>query len=95
MVFQQYSLHRTGAREPCLPVAVHALQTLEDEIVRKTTEVAEVLSITHLLDNKATALSGGEMQGFDWWAGPDPVVHLMDEPRAPWMQNCAPICESS
>ena len=34
----------------------------EPQIARRVAEVAEVLRIPHKLDNKATALSGGEMQ---------------------------------
>ena len=38
------------------------LKTPEDEIAAKVLEVATVLGIAHKLDNKATELSGGEMQ---------------------------------
>ena len=52
-----------GAREPRLSAALAApAHAARPRSPRKVGEVAEVLQITHKLDNKATALSGGEMQ---------------------------------
>jgi len=84
MVFQQYSLypHMTVRENLAFPLRSPILATPEDEIARKVREVAEVLHITHKLDNKATALSGGEMQRVSIGRAlvRDPEVHLMDEP---------------
>ena len=64
MVFQQYSLypHMTVRENLSFPLRSPILKTPEDEIARKVAEVAEVLHISHKLDNKSTQLSGGEMQ---------------------------------
>ena len=64
MVFQQYSLypHLTVRQNLEFPLKSPLLKTPREEIDRKVREVAEVLQIAHKLDNKATALSGGEMQ---------------------------------
>ena len=84
MVFQQYSLypHLTVRQNLEFPLKSPLLKTPQPEIDRKVGEVAEVLQISHKLDNKATALSGGEMQrvsiGRALVRAPD--VYLMDEP---------------
>ena len=84
MVFQQYSLypHMTVRENLAFPLRSPILKTPEAEIARKIAEVAEVLRITHKLDNRATALSGGEMQRVSIGRAlvRDPAVHLMDEP---------------
>jgi multiple sugar transport system ATP-binding protein len=84
MVFQQYSLypHMTVRDNLAFPLRSPILRTPEDEIARKVAEVAEVLRIAHKLGNKATALSGGEMQRVSIGRAlvRDPAVHLMDEP---------------
>ena len=84
MVFQQYSLypHMTVRENLAFPLRSPILKTPEDEIVRKVAEVAEVLHISHKLDNKATALSGGEMQRVSIGRAlvRDPLIYLMDEP---------------
>lgn len=84
MVFQQYSLypHMTVRQNLAFPLRSPVLRTPEDEIRRKVQEVAEVLHIAHKLDNKATALSGGEMQRVSIGRAlvRDPAIHLMDEP---------------
>ncbi|PHQ69231.1 MAG: ABC transporter ATP-binding protein [Sneathiella sp.] len=84
MVFQQYSLypHLSVRDNLAFPLRSPILKTPEDEITRKVMEVAEVLQIPHKLDNKATELSGGEMQRVSIGRAlvRDPVIYLMDEP---------------
>jgi len=84
MVFQQYSLypHLTVRQNLEFPLKSPILRTPRAEIDRKVGEVAEVLQISHKLDNKATALSGGEMQRVSIGRAlvRDPAVYLMDEP---------------
>jgi multiple sugar transport system ATP-binding protein len=84
MVFQQYSLypHLTVRENMEFPLKSPLLRTPAPEIARKVAEVAEILQITHKLDNKATALSGGEMQRVSIGRAlvRNPAVYLMDEP---------------
>lgn len=84
MVFQQYSLypHMTVRENMAFPLRSPILRTPEDEIERKVRAVAEVLHIAGKLDNKATALSGGEMQRVSIGRAlvRDPAIYLMDEP---------------
>lgn len=84
MVFQQYSLypHLTVRENLEFPLKSPLLKTPADEIASKIHEVAEVLQISHKLDNKATALSGGEMQRVSIGRAlvRNPSIYLMDEP---------------
>jgi multiple sugar transport system ATP-binding protein len=84
MVFQQYSLypHLTVRENMAFPLKSPLLRTPPAEIARKVAEVAEVLQISHKLDNKATALSGGEMQRVSIGRAlvRTPAIYLMDEP---------------
>lgn len=84
MVFQQYSLypHLTVRQNLEFPLKSPLLNTPMDAIARKVGDVAEVLQISHKLDNKATELSGGEMQRVSIGRAlvRNPSVYLMDEP---------------
>ncbi len=84
MVFQQYSLypHLTVRENMEFPLKSPLLKTPRSEIDRKVGQVAEILQISHKLDNKATALSGGEMQRVSIGRAlvRNPDVYLMDEP---------------
>jgi len=84
MVFQQYSLypHLTVRDNLAFPLKSPILKTPADEIARKIAEVAGVLQISHKLDNKATELSGGEMQRVSIGRAlvREPLIYLMDEP---------------
>ncbi len=84
MVFQQYSLypHLTVRENLAFPLKSPLLNTSDADIKKKISEVAEVLQISHKLDNKATELSGGEMQRVSIGRAlvRDPLIYLMDEP---------------
>ena len=84
MVFQQYSLypHLTVRQNLEFPLRSPLLRTPQAEIDRIVGAVAETLRISHKLDNRATALSGGEMQRVSIGRAlvRQPSVYLMDEP---------------
>lgn len=83
-VFQQYSLypHMSVYDNLAFPLRSPARRTPEDVIRRRVNEVAEKLRISHKLDNRATRLSGGEMQRVAIGRAlvREPQVYLMDEP---------------
>ena len=84
MVFQQYSLypHMTVRDNLAFPLRSPMMRTPEPEVARRVQEVAQSLRIAHKLDNKATALSGGEMQRVSIGRAlvRNPAIYLMDEP---------------
>ncbi|MCR9138358.1 MAG: ABC transporter ATP-binding protein [Alphaproteobacteria bacterium] len=84
MVFQQYSLypHLTVRQNLEFPLKSPLLKTPRELIDQKVKHVADILQITHKLDNNATALSGGEMQRVSIGRAlvRDPSIYLMDEP---------------
>jgi len=84
MVFQQYSLypHMTVRDNLSFPLRSPMIAMPADQIALRVAKVAEVLRIPHKLDNKATALSGGEMQRVSIGRAlvRNPRIYLMDEP---------------
>jgi multiple sugar transport system ATP-binding protein len=84
MVFQQYSLypHMTVRQNLEFPLKSPLLRTPQAMIDQKVKAIAEVLQIAHKLDNRATALSGGEMQRVSIGRAlvRNPQIYLMDEP---------------
>jgi len=83
-VFQQYSLypHHTVFDNLAFPLRAPARRWPQDRIRARVHEVAELLRIESKLANRATALSGGEMQRVAIGRAlvREPQVHLMDEP---------------
>ena len=83
-VFQQYSLypHLTVFENLAFPLRSPTRKTPEAEIRAKVGEIAEMLRISAKLNNKATELSGGQMQRVAIGRAlvRSPSVYLMDEP---------------
>lgn len=83
-VFQQYSLypHYTVYQNLAFPLKSPLLKWSRQEIDARVHEVAGMLHIEHKLKNKATELSGGEMQRVAIGRAlvRRPAVYLMDEP---------------
>src|SRR6201988_4138953 len=83
-VFQQYSLypHLTVYDNLAFPLRSPARRLDENFIRRRIQQVAELLHIEQKLSNRATALSGGEMQRVAIGRAlvREPAVYLMDEP---------------
>jgi multiple sugar transport system ATP-binding protein len=82
MVFQNYALypHKKVRENLSFPLEVRKFP--KDEISRRVTETAELLSISDLLDRKPGALSGGQQQRVALGRAivREPAVFLMDEP---------------
>lgn len=83
-VFQQYSLypHLTVYENLAFPLRSPARNFSESAIKTKVAEVAKMVRIDHKLENRATRLSGGEMQRVAIGRAlvRDPSIFLMDEP---------------
>ncbi|MXN64371.1 ATP-binding cassette domain-containing protein [Stappia sp. GBMRC 2046] len=83
-VFQQYSLypHYTVFENLAFPLRAPGRRMGEQAIRKRVSEIAEMLRIGHKLKNKATQLSGGEMQRVSIGRAlvREPNVFLMDEP---------------
>jgi multiple sugar transport system ATP-binding protein len=84
MVFQQYSLypHLSVYDNLAFPLRSPARRLPEGEIKTRIDEIAAMLRITGKLDNRATQLSGGEMQRVAIGRAlvRRPAIYLMDEP---------------
>jgi multiple sugar transport system ATP-binding protein len=83
-VFQQYSLypHLTVFENLAFPLRAPTRRTPESEIDRIVHDVAKMLRIDSKLQNKATQLSGGQMQRVAIGRAlvRRPAIALMDEP---------------
>jgi len=83
-VFQQYSLypHLSVFDNLAFPLRSPVRRVPEDEIRQRVNEIAEMLRIPDKLQNKATQLSGGEMQRVAIGRAlvRAPQIYLMDEP---------------
>jgi multiple sugar transport system ATP-binding protein len=83
-VFQQYSLypHLTVYDNLAFPLRSPARRVAEPAIRKRVEQTAELLHIAGKLGNKATRLSGGEMQRVAIGRAlvRDPSIYLMDEP---------------
>jgi multiple sugar transport system ATP-binding protein len=83
-VFQQYSLypHLTVRENLAFPLRAPSRRFFEGEIRNRVQEIAELLRIGGKLNNRATRLSGGEMQRVAIGRAlvRRPAIYLMDEP---------------
>jgi multiple sugar transport system ATP-binding protein len=83
-VFQQYSLypHLSAYDNLAFPLRSPSRRTPEHEIRRRIEDIAAMLRISGKLQNRATQLSGGEMQRVAIGRAlvRRPAVYLMDEP---------------
>lgn len=85
-VFQQYSLypHYTVFENLAFPLRSPLRRVPESQVKKRVLEVAELLRIDSKLQNKATKLSGGEMQRVAIGRAlvRSPQLFLMDEPMS-------------
>jgi multiple sugar transport system ATP-binding protein len=83
-VFQQYSLypHLSVYDNLAFPLRSPARCVPEDQVKQQVEAVASLLDITSKLSNRATRLSGGEMQRVALGRAlvRNPAIYLMDEP---------------
>ena len=83
-VFQQYSLypHLSVYENLAFPLRLPARRIGKAEIDRRVRETAKLVRIDHKLQNRATQLSGGEMQRVAIGRAlvRQPAIYLMDEP---------------
>jgi multiple sugar transport system ATP-binding protein len=83
-VFQQFSLypHLTVYDNLAFPLRSPARRVPEPVIRKRVEQTAELLHIAGKLENRATRLSGGEMQRVAIGRAlvRDPAIYLMDEP---------------
>ena len=83
-VFQQYSLypHYSVYENLAFPLRSPMRKLPEEEIKNKVENIAAMLKISNKLNNKATQLSGGEMQRVAIGRAlvRNPNIYLMDEP---------------
>ena len=83
-VFQQYSLypHYSVYENLAFPLRSPMRKLPEEEIKTKVESIASMLKISNKLNNKATQLSGGEMQRVAIGRAivSEPNLYLMDEP---------------
>lgn len=84
MVFQQYSLypHLSVYDNLAFPLRSPTRRVAEAEIRKRVESIAEMLRIASKLQNRATQLSGGEMQRVAIGRAlvRRPAIYLMDEP---------------
>ena len=97
-VFQQYSLYPHLSVFENMAFALRApIRRVPEAEIRGVREVARLLHIETKLENKATQLSGGQMQRVAIGRAlvRSPAIYLMDEPLPRWMPSCAAKCGSS
>ncbi|MDE5620894.1 MAG: sn-glycerol-3-phosphate ABC transporter ATP-binding protein UgpC [Ruminococcus sp.] len=82
MVFQNYALYPHMTVFENMAFGLKLRKVPKDEIERKVNEAAKILDLTHLLDRKPRAMSGGQCQRVALGRAivRSPKVFLLDEP---------------